>query len=1620
MKKRLLSLLLAGAMLLGLIPGEALAADVIASGTCGEALTWSLDSDGLLSIDGSGDMPDWASASETPWASYADSVTQVKTGTSVASIGANAFAGFPALKKVSISFGVTRIGACAFRGCAALSDCYIPFYVTEIGASAFENCVSLRSANIPDSAVTLGDGAFRGCTGLQYVYIDSDCAAESAGCFRDCTEILRVSVGEGVTTIGPDVFRGCTKLWDMKLPQTFKTFCDGALAGCTSLEKLTIPQYVTTIGDALEGCTGLTDVTYGGTAKQWQAIAIGEASRAALSQAAIHTVEPDADAEVKGTGAFGDLTWTAYQNGLLYISGEGDMPDIETISDVPWFGTLSNPKTVLLGDGVRSVGAYVFGSRSGLTNIVFGSGVASIGAYAFYNNDSLACVEIPGSVRTIGESAFSGDTALKRLYIGSEEIGKQAFFNCKQLADVTLAEGVRSTGSAAFQRCAALTHIELPDSFTELGDHTFNECTNLVSVIPGSGLRRIGGSAFYKCKSLQGFDFPAGLKEIGDSAFSHVDAFPELDLPDGLEIIGNYAFVGQTKLTELVIPDSVTTLGKAAFSGCSALKTVRLSEGLTAVGANAFSSCTKLEELTVPAGVTSFGDYALSGCSKLTDVYYGGTEAEWSLVDRGNYDNIQIFDKATIHCAVPDDVGEVPDSAIHWQLANGVLTIYGEGAMADFSESEPAPWQTHWEEIKKAVIRDGVTNVGAYAFAGCNALTEVCLAASVAELGENVFDGCKVLERVEADPGSSVYSSVDGVLFDQEQQTLLLYPAGRIGRYTVPDTVTEIADDAFAGCSFLSGISLPLSLGTVGNGAFEGCTALAEVRYAGSEEGWQTVFIGSDNECLTKNKIRYGVLPHHMCGEDLSWTLENGVLTIAGTGPMLDWTDAAETPWGDSLAEIREIVIGDGVTTIGAHAFADCTGLQQMTVPVSLVSVGSGAFWGCHGLARVDYDGYRALWEQIEVADGNGYWKQVNVRCERCGENLYWRVKNGVLTISGTGAMEDFETAKLAPWHTLSEGIYAVELARGVTHIGTCAFQETKKLAIVRFEGAESEWKAVEIDLGNDNLKKAFVYCGGEGAALMDQTFGFPNDEYAINQEICVTTLGPLLGSIAEIGELIGNEGHCFGMALAVGVERYYGMHDFRNDAGEHAGKLSDVDDRDAWYFEEAATKNHVTAAEYESYAQMFQTTPEVVLEKLETKNDLDGLVEAVHRSLTGEGEPVIINIQEKVFSSAVGKHITIRHSVLAVDMQETDTAVKILVYDSTPHLDDCRNMLWTMRIMKDSGKYVSWNYPIMGFDSNHQENEKISYCRPVAQFHEWFPKRFVTLFGSLSSPLTGILGVPGGMTLEGYKDLLLIELSDDGEESDEVEDEMQFFWVTDQPELTLTASEDGGTIFYANTDCGVSAEVRAGATVTLRPDAGDGAIRVEDAGDDFAVSFYTLDGDDTVVKTTVSGTDSETVSASLSASGVIVTADNMDTLTARLEIDGEETSVYSFTGSEDSVLLVREEEKLTVLEDRDGDGSYEAEAPRQPMSVRLEDDVLVAEITDAGAAGEGTLLAALYDEAGRLLSTVTGTADVGPDRTSTVSMALPPLPADAVWLKIYLMDGLNAPVCPAIRLTAK
>ena len=128
------------------------AAEVVDSGTCGDNLTWSLDSDGTLTISGSGKMKDYyvydGSTSTPPWYSYRIQI-----------------------KAVVISDGVTSIGSSAFEGCSSLTSTDIPDGVTSIGDSAFHNCSSLTSINIPDGVTSIGDWAFHNCSSLKDVYI---------------------------------------------------------------------------------------------------------------------------------------------------------------------------------------------------------------------------------------------------------------------------------------------------------------------------------------------------------------------------------------------------------------------------------------------------------------------------------------------------------------------------------------------------------------------------------------------------------------------------------------------------------------------------------------------------------------------------------------------------------------------------------------------------------------------------------------------------------------------------------------------------------------------------------------------------------------------------------------------------------------------------------------------------------------------------------------------------------------------------------------------------------------------------------------------------------------------------------------------------------------------------------------------------------------------------------------------------------------------------------------------------------------------------------------------------------------------------------------------------------
>ena len=279
MRKRLLSFVLAVLMIASLLPATALAADVVTSGTCGAEgdgsnLTWTLDSEGVLTISGSGDMYDYYSSS-APWHGRVKSAVIAE---GVTSIGWDAFDGCTSLTSVTIPDSVTSIGRSAFYDCRSLTSVTIPDSVTSIGGSAFYDCRSLTSVTIPDSVTSIGDGAFASCTSLTGIWVaegNNDYSSDASGVLFNKDKITLVQC--------PGTFREYT------IPDSVTSIGNGAFLGCRSLTSVTIPDSVTSIGEsAFYDCSSLTDVYYAGSEAQWKAISISSNRNDDLLTANIH------------------------------------------------------------------------------------------------------------------------------------------------------------------------------------------------------------------------------------------------------------------------------------------------------------------------------------------------------------------------------------------------------------------------------------------------------------------------------------------------------------------------------------------------------------------------------------------------------------------------------------------------------------------------------------------------------------------------------------------------------------------------------------------------------------------------------------------------------------------------------------------------------------------------------------------------------------------------------------------------------------------------------------------------------------------------------------------------------------------------------------------------------------------------------------------------------------------------------------------------------------------------------------------------------------------------------------------------------------------------------------
>ena len=566
------------------------------------------------------------------------------------------------------------------------------------------------------------------------------------------------------------------------------------------------------------------------------------------------------------SGTCGDnVTWTLGDSGDLTISGTGDMYDYNYYSQLPPWG--KNIQTVLVEDGVTSIGEYAFYDCIDLSEAIVPNSITSMGSYAFSGCDGLTSITIPDSVISMEGGVF---------------------YSCKQLTDIyysgtsTQWENI-SIGSISNDWLKSTTiHYFSGEIGGKCGDNlTWILKNNGELIISGTGKMIEYGYetnrkfAPWREKGVQAVFIENGATSIGGGAFSDCSGLTSVTISNSLTGIGDYAFADCSSLTDIVVPENVESIGKRAFWKCKNLANATLSKNMTSIGSAVFYYCTGLTSLVIPNGVTNIEDsafygcssltsltiseditnigrYASYGCTQLTDVYYSGTRAQWNdiAIDETGNDPLK---SATIHCS--DDPLEFSGTCgldgdnLHWILtSDGLLTISGTGYMENYYNGMTPPWRSNeilssGLDIKRVVIEDGTMSIGTGAFDTCTQLNEVTIPGSVTSIGDWAFNLCGGLKSITIPEG---VTSIGVHTF---------YGCGSLTDITIPNGVTSIGNEAFYNCTGLSEVTISDSVTNIGSSAFYGCSQLTDVYYSGTKAQWGSVSINETGNDPLKSAI---------------------------------------------------------------------------------------------------------------------------------------------------------------------------------------------------------------------------------------------------------------------------------------------------------------------------------------------------------------------------------------------------------------------------------------------------------------------------------------------------------------------------------------------------------------------------------------------------------------------------------------------------------------------------------------------------------------------------------------------------------------------------------------------
>ena len=409
------------------------------------------------------------------------------------------------------------------------------------------------------------------------------------------------------------------------------------------------------------------------------------------------------------------------------------------------------------------------------------------------------------------------------------------------------------------------------------------------------------------------------------------------------------------------------------------VKTVFIKDSVTSIGNWAFYGCVKLTNVTIPASVAKIGIDAFWGCGALTDVYYGGYGIDWLNACDGN---TVVPSDVTVH--YKDNLygkGECGDDASWVMTLDGTLTISGTGEIIG------ASWYEARLQVKNAVIGDGVTSIGLYAFSGCENMASVTIPGSVTSIGVYAFERCKAL--INAAIPDSVTQLGTGAFLDCASLTSVAIPSG----------VTAIENNTFSNCSSLTNVSIPSSVESIGDWVFSGCTGLTAVTIPDSVTDIGTyTFFGCDSltdVTIPKSVTSIDEWAFYGCESLTSVTIPVSVTSI-GESAFYACSRMADVYYKGTAADWAKITIEEGNEDL-TNATLHCA---KSAPAAPVVKIGNSASSGKPMLTWNAVEGATSYRIYRSTSKGSGYSLLGTVTATsytntgaKAGTTYYYRVK---------------------------------------------------------------------------------------------------------------------------------------------------------------------------------------------------------------------------------------------------------------------------------------------------------------------------------------------------------------------------------------------------------------------------------------------------------------------------------------------------------------------------------------------------------------------------------------------------------------------------------------------------